>query len=103
MQSKFTTSEKQMLFKLRTRMTNVKTNFKSMYQNLNCNLCTDNEIQSDNHLLQCSTLIEKCFQLSNDISSEYEDIFSCDVAEQLRITKLYSAVFSTKEELELLL
>ena len=49
---KFTTKEKQLLFKLRTRMTNVKLNFKSKHQNLTCNLCKDNILQSDNHLLQ---------------------------------------------------
>ena len=103
LESKFITTEKQLLFALRTRMTDVKVNFRSMYQNLNCDLCTDNEIQSDNHLLQCSTIIEECSQLSSDISSEYEDIFSNDVQNQMKITKLYSAVFKTKTKLELAL
>ena len=101
--SKFSTSEKQLLCKLRTRMTNAKANFSSAHQNIICNLCDDNESQSDYHLLQCSTLIEKCAPLNHDIFSEYEDIFSCDITKQLTITKLFGAVFSAKEEIELTL
>ena len=36
---KFKTEEKQLLFRLRTRMTNVKCNFKTMHDNIQCNLC----------------------------------------------------------------
>ena len=35
----FKTDEKQLLFKLRTRMTNKKSNFKSMHEKVDCNLC----------------------------------------------------------------
>ena len=80
-------------------MTNVKLNFRSSYQDLTCNLCTSKSLQSDIHLLECETLIDKCPKLSNDIASEYEDIFG-SLPEQLSITKLYSSVFETKTQLE---
>ena len=38
LENKFSTKEKQFLFKLITRMTNVKMNFKSQYQDLMCDL-----------------------------------------------------------------
>ena len=97
--TKFTTNEKQLLFRLRTRMTNVKLNFRSSYQDLSCNLCASNSLQSDIHLLECETLIDKCSQLRNDIASEYEDIFG-SLSEQLSITKLYTSVFENKTQLE---
>ena len=53
---KFKTVEKQLLFKLRTRMTNVKLNFKSMHENKDCNLCGEGIPQTDNHLLDCAML-----------------------------------------------
>ena len=97
--TKFTTNEKQLLFRLRTRMTNVKCNFSSMYQDLTCNLCKSESLQSDFHLLECEKLLQKCSQLSNDVSSEYEDIFGSS-SEQLSITKLFSSIFDTKSLLE---
>ena len=73
-----------------------------MYQEeLNCGLCDDEEIQSDSHLLKCSKLIEMSSKLRENISYEYQDIFSKDVIKQLRVTQLYSEVLRTKTSLEL--
>ena len=80
-------------------MTSVKDNFSSQYQDLTCNLCSSNSLQSDFHLLECESILQNCPELSNDISSEYEDIFG-SLSEQLKITKLYSSVFETKNLLE---
>ena len=67
--------EKQLIFKLRSRMTNVKANFKSMYENLECNLCEKSTLQTDAHLLDCEALIQKCKTLANNYNAEYEDVF----------------------------
>ena len=97
--TKFKTDEKQLLFRLRTRMTNVKLNFRSSHQDLTCNLCKSESLQSDLHLLECETLIKECPELRNDMDSEYEDIFG-RLSEQLSATKLYTSVFETKTKLE---
>ena len=99
LESKFSTKEKQLLFKLRTRMTNVKANFKSQYLDLTCDLCEKDFDQSDFHLLECERILNECAELSNDNSSEYEDIFGT-ATEQLPITKLYIKVFETKNRIE---
>ena len=99
LESKFSTKEKQFLFKLRTRMTNVKMNFKLQYQNLLCDLCEKDLPQSDYHLLGCENMINECSQLKNNNISEYEDIFGT-VSEQLAITHLFIKVFETKDKLE---
>ena len=44
--TKFNRKEKELLFKLRTRMSDVKLNFRSMHQDLKCNLCDENARQS---------------------------------------------------------
>ena len=92
---KFKTVDKQLLFKLRTRMTNVKANFKTMHENIHCDLCDEEVLQSDAHLLDCKTIIEKCPTLANDMDTEYEDIFS-DIEKQLKTTQIYKEIFETK-------
>ena len=82
-------------------MTDSKTNFRSMYQeDLTCNLCDDDALQSDSHLLECSKIVGMSSQLRDNISSKYDDIFSKDVIKQLRVTQLYSEVFKAKTSLD---
>ena len=69
------TPEKQLIFKLRSRMTNFKANVKSMYENLECNLCEKSTLQTDAHLLDCEALIQMCKTLANNYNAEYEDVF----------------------------
>ena len=91
--------EKFLLFKLRTRMTPVKSNFKSMFVDINCMLCGSGVPQSDLHLLECSKIIENCSVLNDDLETEYLDIFA-DLAHQVQATRIYKAIFETKEKLE---
>ena len=67
---KFSTDEKQLLFKLRTRMTDVKCNFESMFDdNTECNLCNEGKPQTDSHLLDCTKIIQNCPDLANNYTS----------------------------------
>ena len=81
-----TTEEKQTLFKLRTRMVDVKCNFKNMYEpNLICPFCPEEDTQA--HLLSCGQVI-----VGLDTSgSQYEDIFK-DVSKQENIAKVYNKI-----------
>ena len=75
------TEEKQTLFKFRTRMVEVKSNFKTKYgQNLSCNFCPEEETQI--HLLSCKELV-KDLDMSN---IEYDDIFK-DITRQEKAAK----------------
>ena len=76
-------------------MTNVKENFKTMHEDLHCNLCDEGFIQTDAHLLDCKAILENCPILSNDMDTEYEDIFS-DSDTQLKVVQIYKEVFETK-------
>ena len=80
-------------------MTSVKVNFSKMYEDTNCDLCESEAIQTDTHLLECSIIIERCPELETDNETEYEDLFS-DLEKQTRATKIFKAIFETKEKLE---
>ena len=75
------TEEKQTLFKFRTRMVEVKSNFKAKYgQNLSCNFCPEEETQI--HLLSCKELLKDL-----DMPKvEYDDIFK-DITRQEKAAK----------------
>ena len=55
---RFSLSDVQMLFKLRTRMLDVKKNFPSLWNNsLTCRTCKDvKEVESQEHLLYCKEI-----------------------------------------------
>ena len=70
MSSQLTTNQKKIIFKFRTRMINVKDNFRSSFKNLNCRFNCFNQVENQEHLLSCS-------QLPNEISkSDYLLLFS---------------------------
>ena len=84
--TKVTTEEKQTLFKLRTRMVDVKCNFKKMYEpNLTCFFCPEEDNQA--HLLSCGQVT-----VGIDTSGlQHEDIFK-DVTKQEKIAKVYNKI-----------
>ena len=97
--SKFTNTEKALLFKNRTRMVDVRENFKNKYPNnyFKCELkCGESENQQ--HLLDCTVLIENCDALYNDSTVKYEDLFASE-DKQLDAVKLYDKVLKKREEL----
>ena len=72
-----------------------------MHLDLKCNLCDENARQSDSHLLVCSTISEKCEQLSQYSDAKHADIFSTDLGKQLIVTKIYEQIFKIKMELDI--
>ena len=94
------TKEKKILFSLRTRMFDVKTNYRNKYQyNMQCRLCDDkSEEESEKHLLKCSKIVQQCtnFDISN---AKYEDIFSDDIDKQISIAKIYTFALKTRAKL----
>ena len=88
----FNIKDIQLLFKLRTRMVDVKKNFSSIYENLSCEFCDDNKDESQRHLLQC----KKLSSVTQD--TKYEDIFS-DPEKQLKITRCFQIILKEREKL----
>ena len=90
--NRLSTSEKQLLFKLRTRMIPVKCNFPSMYKdNLFCQLCNTDTNESQEHVYICPSLVTH----SNDLV-RYTDIYDENLEKQITAVKLWSMLLKTR-------
>ena len=88
--------EIQLLFSLRTRMFDCKSNFKNQYQNdLWCKLC-DIFVDCQSHVLQCPVLRGCVPELRKNQSIKYEDIF-LGIDFQVRAIKLLVKVIECRE------
>ena len=85
--SKMTNDEKQLLFRMRTRMTDVKLNFKNKYVDHLC-LLGQIEEESQSHLMECLILKDKCEALKENMEVEYKDIFKNNTKQQKAIKLL---------------
>ena len=91
--NRLSTSEKQLLFKLRTRMIPVKCNFPSMYKDdLSCRLCNSNTNESQEHVLFCPGLVTH----TNEDSVKYMDIFDQDLDKQVKAVKYWNLLLKTR-------
>ena len=93
-----TYKQKQLLFSLRTRSIDVKRNYKNKYRhsNLFCTLCDDKLVESESHLLECTSTHAK---LGNISDAKYEDIFNSGISRQERITKVFEKVIKLRQNL----
>ena len=91
--NQISTTEKQLLFKLRTRMIHVKGNYSSMYKDdISCDLCNTNSVESQEHVLVCPFLVpsnERC-------SVQYMDIFSHNLDKQIAAVKYWSKLLKAR-------
>ena len=89
--SNISTEEKITLFKFRTRMVDVKCNFKSQYgENLTCYFCSNEDKQS--HILSCKELVGDI----NISGVQYNHIFSELITEQERAAKLLNMILKKR-------
>ena len=95
--SNLNNDEKQLLFKFRTRMIDVKINYRNRYLDSTCQLGCDSE-ESQSHLFECEVLINKCEDLANNVKVEYEDIFG-DRTSQIDAIKLLTKMWNTREQI----
>ena len=87
---------KKLLFKLRNRLIDVKTNFKKKYNNnLECRLCSAPE-ESQSHLVQCSEII-----CDNEVKEaldgfQYSDIFSPNATIQEHLVNTWKKIIKIR-------
>ena len=86
------TDEKKLLFALKTRAVNVKTNYSSNLTNMQCRLCRKNgEEESEIHIMHCENIISD-INLKNDLETiAYEDIFG-SLDKQILAAKVWKKV-----------
>ena len=93
----FKNDEVNLLHSLRARMVDVKANFKTKYNDLNCPLCSS---ASDDqpHLLKCKVLKNKMKSKEAAIGYvEYEDLFS-NINKQKEITNLFTELLKIRNQ-----
>ena len=90
------TREKKLLFQLRTRMVDLKVNFKNGHADLSCPLCSRSE-DNQMHVLECSIILRNTSFFS-DQSSAYSDIFSDEVKKQAVVAKTFSALWKIRSK-----
>ena len=94
---KITQEEAQEIFKLRSRVSNVKINYKGKYDTYECEACKHikPEEESQKHVINCKILNE-----DKDKVPEYEEIFYGNTHMKLKIAKHFLENIKTREKLE---
>ena len=94
-QCKMRKEDAQLIFRLRCRSTNVKTNLKGMYDNLECTACGLEE-ESQIHIVQCKKLNEN--RLEKIL--KYEKISNGTMNEKLLIAKIFKKNYDVLENMK---
>ena len=86
-----TVAQKQLLFKLRSRVTPNKSNYKNKYKNdMSCTLCKDNQTEENVSHLLCRPFLT---QLVTDIVTiQCQDIFG-NLEQQVKAVKIFEKIF----------
>ena len=95
----FTTTEKQLLFKLRSKTLEVKKNFPGLYSNLWCTSCGLFP-ESQSHLLQCPAIVVHLRYLAGTTSKLCENHIYGKLEQQKVIVKIYSDILDIRENLQ---
>ena len=77
-----TIEESQEIFKMRSKVTDVKGNFKGKYDSIECNFCNEDELQK--HIMECKVINEN---KKHENFLKYEDIFEQNVQNQVKIAR----------------
>ena len=90
--------EAQEIFKMRSRMSEVKTNFKGKYEDFECKVCDTKEYETQQHILECKILNKT--KARNNVPPDYEELFSRNVEKQKIIAKYFMENIKIKKKLE---
>ena len=85
---RFSKEDVQLLFALRTKMTDCKSNFSNQYgNNLICRMCQElNSVEDEDHILLCKTLNTEQYEVT------FTDVYG-NIDQQYRVTQIYKKVF----------
>ena len=88
--------EAQMIFKLRSRMADVKVNFRNKYEVLECDICKDEE-ETQKHILECDEILKNTNK--NIKETEYDELFKDNVTNQTDIAKTFIENMKIKKKI----
>ena len=88
---------KKLMFRIRNRLIDVKTNFKTKYNNnLECRLCAAPE-ESQSHLVECSEIVNNEELKKALCSYKYSYIFSTELKIQTKLVKAWQLIMKTRK------
>ena len=90
---RFAKEDIQILFALRTKMIDVKTNFAHLYENenMNCRICKDSaSVEDENHLLICEKLTEE------PSDTQFSDVYD-NTDKQLAAAKVFKRLLCRRQ------
>ena len=91
-ENNFTKDDIKLLFKLRSRMVDVKSNFRSVYGDLSCRTCDTGLAEDEDHLLKCKSI--QIEDQPQDI--KYSDVYG-SVNQQRKAVRTFKAVLRKRE------
>ena len=90
--------EIQTIFKLRCRMTNLKTNMKGMYENIECPLCEGKGAEdSQEHVIQECKMIENMIQDKSEMIN-YDNLYENDALKLIEIGRKFISRMKIREK-----
>ena len=96
---KQTKEEIQLIFKLRARMTDIKMNYKGIYDSFECSACKEEE-ESQTHMFECKEILKKYEEdYKEEYKVEYEKIFDGKVKDQVEIARIFKKLMKIKDKI----
>ena len=92
-----TKEEIQLIFKLRSRMTDIKMNFKGIYDQLKCNAC-EKEEETQEHIIKCEELLKRNEEVV--LVPVYGKIFNGNVKEQVQVARIVQQNMNIKDKMK---
>ena len=90
-------SEKKLLFAMKTRAINVKTNFRNNFSNMLCRLCQKpDENESEIHLMKCKYIVDENTTKESIQNIDYMDIFGA-IEKQVAAIKVWKKILKIWE------
>ena len=91
-----TKEERQLIFKMRCRVTDLKMNFKRKYEDHNCEACKQEE-ETQKHILECKEIQKK--QQSIKCNLEYEKLFHGNLNDKIEIARTFKENMEIRESI----
>ena len=89
--------EAQEIFKMRSRVSDVKTNFKGKYENFECEICKI-EYETQQHIIECKEINKN--RKEEKIIPKYEELFKRNVKNQVTIVRHFLENMKLKKTME---
>ena len=94
---KMSQNESETIFKMRSRVSNVKTNYRGRFENFECSLCNE-DMETQQHIIECKSI--RNVKKTENENVKYENLYGENVKQQLKIAKLFIENMNIKSKLE---